>query len=1447
MGCYSLQGGSPTTTTLSSSPAPSLLGQSVALTATVSSTSAGGVVTFYDGTTVLGSQKVTSGVSIFTTSLLAPGTRSLKAYYEGDQNDLPSTSSLLVQPVNTRPAVGFPAGPISNGTNGIGLAGPVAADFNNDGIPDLAVAGGGVAVLIGNGDGTFQAATSWATGVAASWLVTGDFNGDGNADLAMGGTYSGDITVLLGNGDGTFSISTVAGVAGESAVVADFNGDGKPDLALSETGALHVLPGNGDGTFGTATTITLSETTVGAPLAGDFNGDGKADIAVGDGASNLDIYLGNGDGTFQAVRAIPIASSSNDAPGFLTAGDFNGDGKLDIAFSIGGVWVGVMLGNGDGTFQVPTITEVGDFVGNLIAADFNGDWNLDLAVSFSSDQGFVVLLLGNGDGTLQPAVEYPNLSGGGPISAADFNRDGRLDIASSTLNYSTGSSLSVLLNQPTTYPPVTLTTSSNPAIASRNLTLTATVLPAGATGSVTFYNGPNSLGTAPISSGSASLTASLSAGTYTLTASYSGDATFLPSISAALAEAVTGSAASSITLVSGPNPGLLGHTVTLTATVPGTATGIVTFYAGSTVLGDARVLNGQAQFATALLPAGSTLVNAYYSGDSTFQAGLALPVSEAVQVLPSNAFLPPVGVAPISVASFALADMNNDGKVDFVSVDDSSDLDVVLGNGDGTFQPAIAYDNVAYGPLAVGDLNGDGRPDVVAIDPFRNYVAVLLGQGDGTLLPAIDYRVPELLNPAPSSVAIADFNGDGKPDLVVANGGSANVGIFLGNGDGTFGEPVFFGDGDTTVNRGINPANCSVIVADFNGDGHPDLAVVCGGSANIAILLGRGDGTFDPAQFVVTGGALAAGSLALGDFNGDGKVDLAALDYSSNSAVVILGNGDGTFQTPNRISFSSEYTLGGVSPLAVGDLNGDGFADIVTQDWILHGNGDGTFQPAVAVPGGYLLGSQIAVADLNRDGVSDLIAGGAVILGIPSDQTPVVVSSIPNPSNVGQSVTITATVSPSVATGTVSFSDGSGVIGTAPVVSGTATLTTSALPAGTLTLTATYNGGQGSVSAGSSVQTVLPACLPNPTGIVMGSLASSTALTLAAGSSCTWAAYASPYWITLVPQNGGYSVNLAANNSGVDRSATIAFEVSAQDPLEIPVTQAATPVVYADVPPSAFYFDAVNLLGEYKITSGCGTNSAGQPLFCPLGDISRSQTAIFLVRAVYGTNSFTASQTPYFADVPSTAFGFSYIQKLYELGITTGCGTDGNGNKLFCPDDSVTRAEMAVFLMRERYGSSTVFPQGQLPLFTDVGTGAFGYADIQRMKIDNITSGCGPTTYCPDSLVTRGEMAIFIMRSGFNQLLPPSQPILLSANPTVIPNGTTVAVTITGQDTYFLDGTTQINPVPGVTVASWTVNSQTSLTVNFTGAATMATPQPVSIWITTPYGDAVLPAGLMIE
>jgi subtilase family serine protease len=279
------------------------------------------------------------------------------------------------------------------------------------------------------------------------------------------------------------------------------------------------------------------------------------------------------------------------------------------------------------------------------------------------------------------------------------------------------------------------------------------------------------------------------------------------------------------------------------------------------------------------------------------------------------------------------------------------------------------------------------------------------------------------------------------------------------------------------------------------------------------------------------------------------------------------------------------------------------------------------------------------------------------------------------------------------------------------------------------------------------------------------------------------------------------------------------------------VTANFIPGPFTDVPPGNPFFDAVNLFYAHGITDGCSPT-----LYCPDETVTRAQMAVFIVRAVYNGDNFTLNQqTPYFGDVPEGSFGYNWIQKLYELGITTGCSAG-----YYCPNDSVTRGEMAAFIIRMRYAGAA-FTFSSTPVFTDVPSGTEFFTYIQRMAEDNITSGCGGGMYCPDDSVTRGEMAVFIMRGAFNWLLPANSPAIVSVTPNQLSCCPPVTVNVTGANTNFVQGTTTIVTPQGITWSNLSVSSPTVFSVELQGTTT----QPEPVYVQTGSEQEVLPNSLL--
>ncbi|MDQ2785921.1 MAG: VCBS repeat-containing protein, partial [Chloroflexota bacterium] len=342
-----------------------------------------------------------------------------------------------------------------------------------------------------------------------------------------------------------------------------------------------------------------------------------------------------------------------------------------------------------------------------------------------------------------------------------------------------------------------------------------------------------------------------------------------------------------------------------------------------------------------------------------------LPTTVTFSPAPGSPFA--VGALPTSIA---VGDFNGDGKPDLAVTNEfSNNVSVLLGVGNGGFTNApgspIAGSGGSPDGIAVGDFNGDGNPDL-AFANENNTVSVLLGSGSRGFFTAPGS--PFTVGRNATGVALGDFNGDGKLDLAVTNGDDNTVSVLLGNGSGGFtnvpGSPFAVGGTPTYI-----------VVGDFNGDSKPDLAITNATGNTVSVLLGNGSGGFTNAPGSPFAVVRFPDRIAVGDFNGDGKPDLAVTHPNDNVVSVLLGNGSGGFTNAP----GSPFAVSSPDGIAVGDFNGDGNPDLAVANStgntvsVLLGNGNGSFTNASGSP--FAVGRNatgVALGDFNGDSKLDI-------------------------------------------------------------------------------------------------------------------------------------------------------------------------------------------------------------------------------------------------------------------------------------------------------------------------------------------------------------------------------------------------------------------------------------------------------------------------------------------
>jgi hypothetical protein len=909
-------------------------------------------------------------------------------------------------------------------------------------------------------------------------VFAGDFNGDGVPDLAyITENNSLEIALSVGTNAPTTVTTqlTCPSTAGQAPMsFADVNHDKKLDLVYSCSGYIVIQLGNGDGTFATP---AYSAINAGSPVLVDLNGDGFADITaftVSGTSLEVAVFLNQGaanPGVFQNPKLYPVPSGSSS----LLAGDFNGDGKQDLITTSVNTSTGaalstaisILYGDGDGTLKPAATQSTPSFSGFTIG-DLNGDGVTDLALLLvpatnTSLYTSVQVLLGSTSGTFAPGASLPivansaaNLGGGQPLAAVALTGDGNLDLVvdTSVLSIFHGDGKGNFAATGT----YAITGSPNiegAPMLFADLTSSGLGLIFG-DADATFYfpgNGDGTLQAAlgtPVAGPIADVNndgiadivfAPPQGGPYFGTALGRGDGTF------------------SILDQTTPLPGSANYYLLMTGD-----------FNKDGKIDAIAIQPGSAGGDPCAQPPNSQLLSYLGSGDGRFQAvGTALPLG-------------------VSFASAGVTgDFNSDGNPDLILPYGACPLGLLFvpGQGDGTFGTPVPLSSTQTDTspgLLVGDLNNDGKLDFI----WGN--GVFLGNGDGTFK-QIPLTIPAATQRGPDAAALADLNGDGILDAV----SSAGTAIYAGIGDGTFATTPFY-----TVPLPQNTYGDSFATADVNGDGNPDLLLVesGGGAPFLGVYLGNGHGNFtqDSNTYYVSAGgsSLPANAAVAARLNSqapppasDNKLDvLITMSSAAGSSTYMASLLNQTNPVPVKPAPITSTTALQASP----STGTPGTAITLTASvfgteptgsvsFTANGNslgtealsdGSATLETSFANPGSYTIVATY-LGDSNNAGSSSSTTG--VTIGQATTTTALQAS--PSSGNVNAQITLQATVTGSLPTGSVSFVAGATSLGKATLSNGVATLQTSFAAAGSYSTTAVYQGDANNLASTSSPATIV--------------------------------------------------------------------------------------------------------------------------------------------------------------------------------------------------------------------------------------------------------------------------------------------------------------------------------------------------------------------------------------
>ncbi|WP_435008425.1 Ig-like domain repeat protein [Tundrisphaera lichenicola] len=923
-------------------------------------------------------------------------------------------------------------------------------DLNGDGKLDLVTTNGGggnmnlVAVLLGNGDGTFGSPTSYSTETSkAGQLRLADLDGDGDLDVVLVDPFDDVVVVMKGNGDGTLGSPTTfaTGNSPNGIAVADLNGDGISDVVTADENddTVSVLLGNGDGTFGGAVPYATGSSTYGVAI-GDVNGDGRPDLVASNyGDDNISVLLGNGDGTFGTQQTF----DSGGYPYFLTLADVDNDGNLDVVHgSEADSEAFVLLGNGDGTFAAPIGYDLGTNAEVLTVADVDGDGHLDIF-------GNSLLLLGNGDGTFGEPIDLAEAELESMV-IGDFNADGRPDLAGS--NYYNDSA-DVLLSATGEYvgptytilqaTTTTLEASPSDPVHGQSIVFTANVAALGSPavgGTVTFRDGSTVLDIVPIDQfGSATYSTtslSIAGSQHSITAEYTPGAGY--GTSTGTLSLVVDKATPVVTSVVVPTSLTFGQStmVSVIVTTPfstpvtGTADILIDGQVATTV----ALVNGLATYQAENIGGGSHSIVIHYNGDPTLNEATSSSTNVSVSTAPSS-----VAVTPI-LPSGAIF-----GAPLIVNATVSSEVGIPSG------QVQLLRDNQV---IATATLDGAGQAQFTttftAIGTYT-YSVAYLGSSDHSVSSGTALNGVSVARGTSSTSLLTPATADQGNAVTLTATVSGQFGLVQ---DGT----VTFSVNGTPIGTGTVGLNgvATLITTDLPGGTNEVSASFDGGSSFLA--------SGAQAVAITIRGQSQAGEVVSSTpqaFFGQNVTLTATFSATAIDGLTLTGTVD---------FFDGDVYLGTatLAPLTQGNLlGGAGLQASPLADPSIT-SGQATL-PTTALSVGDHVIRAVYSGDANYASATSETPV-SVLITTTITSTTLAVSTTPEGTVLDALVQVVSPGDPTVQ-GTVSFFNGQTLLGTVPIVNGHAILNIGVLPAGQYAFSATFSGG-GESSAGESSSSV---------------------------------------------------------------------------------------------------------------------------------------------------------------------------------------------------------------------------------------------------------------------------------------------------------------------------------------------------------------------------------------